>query len=257
MTSFKSRVVAGELLGGTWCSLGSNITSEIAGDAGFDWVLIDLEHGSGSMGTLLAQLQGVGCTEATPIVRIAANDPPRFKRVLDMGARGVMVPYVNSAAEAQRAVDSFRYPPAGIRGVAKLNRATRYGREFEGYFAKSLDELILVTQIETAEGVAHASEIAAVDGVDVLFVGPLDLSTSLGIQGEIHHDRFVEAMTHVADVAQGAGKAAGILLLDPDDIRRAVDLGYTFVAVGSDAGMVVSGMQRNAALLSELKTERA
>ncbi len=256
MKIFRDRVLAGELLSGTWCSLGSSVTAEIAGASGFDWVLLDIEHGSGTLGALIHQLQGVGCTDAQPIVRIAANEAPRFKRVLDMGARGVMVPYVGTAGEATRAVESMRYPPHGIRGVAKLHRATRYGAKFEEYVSRADEELLLIVQIETAQAVENAEEIAAVDGVDVLFIGPLDLTTNLGIRGRLDHELFDSAMTRVAAAATDAGKASGILLLDPDDVRRAVERGYTFVAVGSDTGMVVSGMAQTARLFAELKEKR-
>ena len=255
MKNFKERVLERELLGGTWCSLGSNITAEIAGRAGFDWILVDLEHGSGTLGGFLSQLQGIGCTDSEPIVRIAMNETPRFKRVLDMGAKGVMVPYVSSADEAQQAVRSMRYPPKGIRGVASLNRATRYGGDFERYFTEAEDDLLLIVQIETREAVDNAEAIANVDGVDVLFIGPLDLTTSLGIRGELHRPEFISAMEKVANASKNAGKAAGTLLLNPDDVAKAIDIGFSFIAVGSDAGCVVSGMKNNAELLQRLKKQ--
>jgi len=185
--TFRSRVLAREWVGGTFINLGSPLTVEMAGCAGFDWLLLDHEHGPGSDETLLHQLQAAGTTSAVPIVRIAANEPPRFKRALDIGAGGVMVPMVSNAAEAQAAVAAFRYPPRGIRGVAKLNRACDFGVGFDDYFAHAHEWLVLMPQIETPEGVENAAEIAAVDGVDVLFVGPMDLTTNLGIPGQFDH----------------------------------------------------------------------
>ena len=255
MNSFKRRISERQILGGTWCNLGSTVTAEIAGLSGFDWVLIDLEHGSGTLTSLTPQLQAVGCTSAEAIVRIAANEPARYKRVLDMGARGVMVPYVNDADEAAQAVASLRYPPAGFRGVAKSHRATRYGSEFESYFSTSADSLVLATQIETADALENADAIAAVDGVDVLFVGPLDLSTNLGIQAEYDHPKFEAALSRVSDAAANAGKASGILLSEPDDVRRVAKIGYTFLAVGSDIGHVVAGMKKNSALIEEIRSK--
>ena len=253
---FKKRILDREILGGTWCNLGSTVTAEIAGFSGFDWVLIDLEHGSGTLANLIPQLQAIGCTPAEAMVRIAANEPPRFKRVLDMGARGVMVPYVSSADEAAEAVASMRYPPSGFRGVAKGHRATRYGADFESYFQNAADSLVLATQIETTEALENADRIAAVDGVDVLFVGPLDLSTNLGIQGQYDHPKFEAAMKRVSESAANAGKAAGILWAEPDDIRRAAGIGFSFLAIGSDSGHVVAGMKKNSALISEIKSKK-
>jgi len=253
MKTFRQRVHEREFLSGTWCNLGSSVTTEIAGSSGFDWVLIDLEHGSGTLGNLLHQLQGIGCTPAQPIVRIAANEWPRFKRVLDMGSRGVMVPYVSSVAEAKLAVSHLRYPPDGIRGVARLHRGTRYGAAFDEYVSTANQELLLVVQIETREALDQVDAIAAVDGVDVVFIGPLDLTTNLGIQGQLDHELFDDALTKVAAAAKASGKAAGILLLNPEDVKRAVAKGFTFVAVGSDSGMVVSGMAKTAEMLAGYK----
>ena len=137
MNWISERVRNQEVLTGTWLNLGSSLTAEMAANAGFDWVLIDLEHGAGDHPQLVHQLQAVSGTPATPIVRIAWNDPPRFKRVLDLGTCGVMVPYVNNAAEAKQAVASLCYPPRGVRGVAKMNRAAGFGEDFDAYFAKA------------------------------------------------------------------------------------------------------------------------
>ena len=253
MNLLKKRIMDREILGGTWCNLGSSVSAEIAGYSGFDWVLIDLEHGSGTLSDLIPQLQAIAATPAEAMVRIAANEPPRFKRVLDMGAQGVMVPYVSTADEAAQAVASMRYPPAGFRGVAKGHRATRYGANFESYFQTAADSLVLATQIETTEALENADRIAAVDGVDVLFVGPLDLSTNLGIQAQYDHPKFDAAMKRVYEAAASAGKAAGILWADPDDIRSAAKMGFTFLAIGSDSGHVVAGMKKCSNLISEIK----
>jgi len=246
---FRARVLAGEFLAGSWANLGSSITAEMAGLAGFDWVLLDHEHGPGSDVTILKQLQALAATPAIALVRIAANEPPRFKRVLDAGAHGVMIPYVSTAAEAQAAVDAMRYPPLGIRGVAKLTRATAFGAGFDEYFAHAHEWLLTVPQIETPEGVANANAIAAIDGVDVLFVGPMDLTTSLGIPGDYEHPRSIEALTHVAAAARKAGKAAGILLQNPAHVAMCRELGFSFIALGSDGGAVANGLRQSLAAL--------
>ena len=243
--AFRARVLAGEFLTGFWLNLGSPLTAEMAGLAGFDWVLLDHEHGAGGEETMLHQLQAVAATPATCLVRIAANEAPRFKRVLDAGAAGVMVPYVSTADEARAAVSAMRYPPRGIRGVAKLTRASTFGSNFDAYFANAHEWLVTLTQIETVDAVMNASAIAAVDGVDVLFVGPMDLTTSMGIPGQYGDARFHDALGEVADAAQSAGKAAGILLLDPANLPLVRELGYTVVALGSDGGAVASGLKQS------------
>lgn len=246
---FRQRVLAREWLGGTFINLGSPLTVEMAGCAGFDWLLLDHEHGPGSDETLLHQLQAAAATPATAIVRIAANEPPRFKRVLDIGAAGVMVPWVGTAEQAQSAVASLRYPPRGIRGVAKLNRACAFGAGFDDYYAHAHEWLVTMAQIETPEGVENATAIAAVDGVDVLFVGPTDLTTSLGIPSQFEHPLYLDALQRIAAAAKKAGKATGILLLNPAQLPRIRDLGITVVALGSDGGGVNAALQQYAATL--------
>ena len=253
MKTLRKRVLDGELVTGTWLNLGSNITAEIAARAGFDWVLIDLEHGSGSEADLVSQLQAVDTTETLAIVRIAWNETPRFKRTLDMGPGGVMIPYVNTAEEARQAVSSMRYPPRGVRGAARFHRANGYGQQFEPYFAEANDALLTVVQIETAEAVANADAIAAVDGVDVLFVGPLDLSVSLGIMGQMQHPDFRVAVKRVIDACAAHGKSPGILLPGADMIAGAVEDGYRFLAAGSDGSAVAAGMKSLVSTFSEAR----
>jgi len=239
---FRQRVLAREWLTGTFLNLGSPMTVEIAGLAGFDWLLIDHEHGPGGEDTLLHQLHAASATPAFPIVRIAFNDVPRFKRALDMGALGVMVPYVSSAAETRAAVNAMRYPPHGIRGVAKFNRGAGFGGDFEEYYAHAHERLLTVIQIETPEAVANIDAIAAVDGADVLFVGPTDLSYNMGIRDQLESAPFTEALRKVSDAAKRHGKAAGILVHNNALVPKVRDLGYTFVALGSDGGAVRSGL---------------
>lgn len=239
---FRNRVLAREWLAGTFLNLGSPLTVEIAGLAGFDWVLIDHEHGPGGEDTLLHQLQAVSATPAFPVVRIAQNEVPRFKRVLDMGALGVMVPYVSTAAEARAAVAAMRYPPHGIRGVAKFNRGAGFGGDFEEYYLHAHERLVTVIQIETPEAVRNIDEIAAVDGADVLFVGPTDLSYNMGIRDQLESAVFKETLRRVSDAARRHGKAAGILVHNPTLVPMVREFGYTFSALGSDGGAVRAGL---------------
>ncbi len=239
---FRKRVLAREWLCGTFLNLGSPISVEIAGLAGFDWLLIDHEHGPGGEDTMLHQLQAASATPAFPIVRIAFNEVPRFKRALDMGALGVMVPYVNTAAEAKAAVAAMRYPPHGIRGVAKFNRGAGFGGDFEEYYLHGHERLLTVIQIESPEAIANIDAIAAVDGADVLFVGPTDLSYNMGIRDQLESTQFTEVLKKVSDAAKAHGKAAGILVHIPALVPRVRELGYTFVALGSDGGGVRSSL---------------
>ena len=253
MLSIRHKVLDGQLMTGTFLNLGSALTVEIAGNAGFDWLLIDLEHGSGDFSELVHQLQAAGCTPAAPIVRIAWNEAPRFKRALDLGPSGIMVPYVNTADQARQAVEAMRYPPHGIRGVASLNRACRFGTGFEQYFATANDQLLTVIQIETRQAVEQAEAIAGVDGADVLFVGPTDLSASLGLERNFDHPEFRKALAKVVAACKSNGKAPGILVSNAGEVDLVLSEGFTFVALGSDGGVVAAGMQNLASTLKKYK----
>ncbi len=246
---FRKRVLAREWLAGTFLNLGSAMTVELAGLCGFDWLLIDHEHGPGGQDTMLHQLHAASATPAFPVVRIAVNETARFKRVLDMGALGVMVPYVSTEAETKAAVQAMRYPPHGIRGVAKFNRGAGFGGDFEEYYAHAHERLLGVIQIETSEAIRNIDAIAAVDGADVLFVGPTDLSYNMGIRDQLESTEFVAALRRVSEAAKKHGKAAGILVHSASLIPMLRDLGYTFTALGSDGGAVRAGLLAFAAAL--------
>jgi 2-keto-3-deoxy-L-rhamnonate aldolase RhmA len=171
------------------------------------------------------------------------NDFVQTKRVLDIGAAGVMVPWVNNAEEARRAAAAMRYPPEGIRGLARMTRAGRFGFRTDDYTRVCNEELVTIVQIETAEAVRNAAEIAAVEGVDVLFVGPSDLSMDMGVTMPAEDPRFAEALQQVVAAARTAGKAAGILLHNAAQVESTVKNGFTFVALGSDGSMVAAGMR--------------
>lgn len=239
---FRKRVLAREWLTGTFLNLGSPMTVEIAGLAGFDWVLIDHEHGPGGEDTLLHQLHAASATPTFPVVRIAQNETPRFKRALDMGALGIMVPYVSTVAETKAAVLAMRYPPHGIRGVAKFNRGAGFGGDFDEYYKHAHERLVTVIQIETIEAINNVDAIAAVDGADVLFVGPTDLSYNMGIPDQLESPAFTDALMKVSDAAKRHGKAAGILVHNAALVPKMRELGYTFMALGSDGGAVRAGL---------------
>jgi 4-hydroxy-2-oxoheptanedioate aldolase len=236
-------------LTGTWLNLGSSVTAEITGLAGFDWVVVDHEHGPGGEETMLHQLQAVAATPAVPIVRIAANEAARFKRALDLGAQGIMTPLVSTVAEAQATVSAIRYPPRGVRGVAKIHRASGFGVDFEEYYLHAHECLLNIVQIETPDGISNVGDIAAVEGVDVLFAGPTDLTYNLGIRDQYDNPLFIQAMHAIVTAARDHGKAAGILVQDPALVAKSREWGYTFVALGSDGGAVRTGMRLAAAAL--------
>lgn len=253
MHFIREKVLANEFTAGVWCNLGSAVTVEIAASAGLDWILIDQEHGPGDNETLLKQFMAIGSRPCAPIVRIAWNEMPRFKRALDLGASGIMIPYIQTREEAKAAVSYLRYPPDGVRGAAMSPRATGYGVDFDDYFLKANENLLSVHQIETSLAVKNVGDIAAVDGVDVLFIGPLDLSLSLKMPERFDDPEFRAVLSRVAVSAKKAGKAAGILLPSIELIDMAHEMGFTFIAVGSDSGMVVQGMKTNINALKNYK----
>lgn len=254
MRYIKKQVLAGEFMAGAWCNLGSHITTEIAANAGFDWILVDQEHGPGGNDTLLRQFQSIG-ESCAPLVRIPWNEMPRYKTALDLGAAGIMVPYIDSKEQAEKSVSYLRYPPEGVRGVAMNTRAAGYGTRFEKYFSEAHENLLLINQIETRTAVDNIAQIAQVDGVDVLFVGPLDLSISLGMPKRFDDPAYCEVLGQVGQAAKEADKAAGILLPSVDLIELVHSLGFTFVAVGSDGGIVAQGMKNNFSAMNQFKTQ--
>ncbi len=253
MKNLKQRLRNGETLHGCWLNLGSALTAEIVGLAGFDWVLIDLEHGAGTERDVLAQLQSLERTPAAALVRVESADGPRIGRVLDLGAEGVMVPKVSNAAEAEKVIRGLHYPPHGNRGVAKMVRATAFGQDFNAYYQQSRDSVLGVVQVETEEALHHLDAIAATDGVDVLFIGPADLTMELGIFGQFEHPRFKEALREITNAARKAGKATGILFFNPDDYRRYHDLGIRLLACGADATFVADGARALAGNLNQFR----
>jgi 4-hydroxy-2-oxoheptanedioate aldolase len=229
---------------GTFLTLGNPVIAEIIARAGYDWVLLDLEHGLGSEQDVLHQLQAISATATPAIVRVEGHARQRIHRVLDLGADGIMCPRIETAEDAAQAVRAMRYTPEGVRGVAKMVRASNFGIDFADYARRSREDLLGVIQIETLESLNHLDAIAALDGVDVLFIGPADLSMALGIFGQLEHPRFVEAIEASCKAARNAGKAVGFLLFDPAEKDRYYDFGIRFFACGSDSMFVQQGARR-------------
>jgi 4-hydroxy-2-oxoheptanedioate aldolase len=239
----RSRLEAGEAVLGCFLSLGSPLTAEIMGAAGYEWALIDLEHGAGGEQEALAQMQALQGTGCAALVRVEGVERQRANRILDFGAHGVMFPRVETPEEAQRAVAAMRYPAGGIRGVAFSNRACMYGANLRPYM-QDCQNLLTVVQIESPAAVQNANAIAATDGVDILFVGPSDLSHTMGMLGQFDHPDFVAAIDRTAKAAAAQGKHCGILLPTPGDFSKYCDKGYRFIASGSDA-VLLNNAARN------------
>jgi 2-keto-3-deoxy-L-rhamnonate aldolase RhmA len=237
----RERLRAGDTLVGCFLNTGSPVAAEICARAGFDWLLIDLEHGSATEADVLPQLQAIASAGTPALVRVEANERPRFTKALDLGAAGVMVPQIGGAEDAARAVSHLRYGPAGVRGVATLNRAAGYGARGRELVETFNEQVVGVVQIEHERAVAEADAIAALDGVDCLFVGPGDLTHALGIFGEVEHPRFLEAVEAVREAAARRGKATGVLVGSGEEFRRYRALGFTLIAFGSDTSFLAGG----------------
>ena len=238
--SLKAALGSNQLQLGIWCSLGGALTTEVVAGAGGDWVLIDGEHSPNDLLTVMAQLQVVAGFPVEPIVRLPSDDANLIKQYMDVGARNLMIPNVRNAEQARRIVAATRYAPAGIRGFSVGHRANQFGR-IKDYHAGASRNQLLVLQVECAEGVANAAEIAACDGVDVLFVGPGDLSTNLGAMHNPNAPHVQDAIASVLEAARSQGKSAGILAPVKADADRYIADGFKLVAVGADLGILARG----------------
>jgi 4-hydroxy-2-oxoheptanedioate aldolase len=239
--TFRGRVLRGETLLGLFLDLGSPIAAEICARAGYDWLLVDLEHGAATEADLLSLLHAIEAGGSTPVVRPQSGERLRIGRALDLGARGIMVPRLESAAEATEAVTFLRYPPTGVRGVALRVRGADLGAIGHDDVAIVNDRIVGIVQIESTGALAQADAIAAIDGVDVLFVGPADLTHSLGIPGRFGEPAYREALQTVVDACRANGKAAGILVYETAVVPDLLELGFTFVGIGADAAYVSAG----------------
>jgi 2-keto-3-deoxy-L-rhamnonate aldolase RhmA len=232
---------SGEAVVGTWVSLAEPAVAELLAPD-FEFVVLDTEHTPNTLETVANCARAVDAApgEALPIARVAWNDPVRIKRILDLGLGGVMVPMVETPDEAEAAVAACRYPPEGIRGMAAA-RAHDYGRSFDEYVERANDDVLTILQVETEEGLSNVEEIAAVDGVDALFVGPADLSANLGVLGEWESDAFVDGVERIVTAAQDAGTPVGTLGVDVDQLRAFDSFDYDYVIAGVDAAMLLGG----------------
>jgi 4-hydroxy-2-oxoheptanedioate aldolase len=237
----RRRILAGETTIGLFVQLGSLVSADIVGRAGYDWTILDLEHGMTTEADLLAQLIAIQATPTAALVRVLSSERMRVDRILDLGADGLMIPRLETAEELRQTLSWMRYPPAGIRGLAGTTRGAGYGTVAHADVRTINDRILGVFQVESPLAVDNVEELAAIDGVDVLFVGPADLSHAMGIPGEFAHPVFVEALDHVAAVARAHGKGAGMLVRDASEVAAHAARGFTFIGIGSDAGVLIGG----------------
>ena len=243
---FKHALKAGKAQIGLWSSLSSNYSVEVIAGAGFDWILLDCEHSPNDLENLLTQLQAAAPYPTHPVVRVPWNDMVTIKRVLDIGAQSLLVPYVSTAEEARAAVSYTRYPPAGVRGVAGTTRATRFGR-VKDYAKHAHEELCLLVQVETEAALANIEAICGIEGIDGVFIGPADLHASMGYTGEIANPGVKPKIDDAIRRIRKCASAPGILTPNEADARHWLECGALFVAVGADVGVLARGADALAA----------
>lgn len=242
--TFRDRLAgASRPLAGMWLCSGSPLVAEICAGAGLDWLLIDMEHSPNGLEGVLAQLQAVAAYPSTPLVRVPIGDAVTLKQVLDLGAQNILVPMVTSADQARELVAAVRYPPRGVRGVGSaLARSARWNR-VDGYLADGDAHVSLFVQVENTAGVEAAADIAAVDGIDGVFVGPSDLAASMGLLGQQTHPEVVAAVTRAFEAVRSAGKPVGVNAFDPAAAQEYVEAGVSFLLVGADVAMLARGSE--------------
>ncbi len=236
----RRRLGSRELLFGTWVTIGHTDVPDLLEEAGFDWFVFDMEHAPLGPETVSRLIQVVDAAVVCPMVRVGASEQYEVKSALDMGAHGVVFPLVNSGGEARRAVGFAKYPPWGVRGVAP-RKAANYGTTFPEYLRNANERTVVVVQIETKEALRNLDEILETKGVDVAFVGPSDLTMSLGLFDDRGNPKVVEAMKKVVRASEAHDRTAGVLAATADEARRAVKLGFRFIGLGSDTRFLLNG----------------
>jgi len=239
---FKRALAQGRTLFGAWLMSGTPSTAEALGFMGFDFLVVDMEHTPLETHHMVETLRAIAGTPASAVVRMPWNDMVMIKRALDGGAQSLLMPFVQDADEAQRAVAFTRYPPQGIRGVAGMHRGNRYGTVGD-YFKSAHDELCVMVQIETQQALGRLRAIASVPGIDSIFVGPSDLAASMGHLGDIGHADVQAALRDAAEQCRAAAKPCGIIGANPELVAKYVQYGYNWIAIGSDMGFMASRAQ--------------
>ncbi|WP_285250013.1 HpcH/HpaI aldolase/citrate lyase family protein [Pseudarthrobacter sp. fls2-241-R2A-168] len=234
---------AGRPLAGMWVCSGSPLIAELCAGSGLDWLLVDAEHSPNGLESILAQLQAIHGYPVHTLVRPPVNDTVLIKQYLDLGVQNLLIPMVNSVAEAEAAVAATRYPPHGVRGVGSaLARAARWNR-VPDYLARASDTISVTVQIESTAAVESVADILKVDGVDAIFVGPSDLAASMGLLGQQEHPEVRAAVEHCLAAAKAAGKPAGVNAFNPDTARHYLENGANFILVGADVALLARGSE--------------
>ena len=256
MKVFENRVKRmlkeGKKTAGAWAQMASPLTAEILAQAGFDWLIIDMEHGPGDILTLVTQLQAMQGTDAVALVRAPWNDFVSIKRILDTGVHGLLIPYVNTKEEVEEAVRACKYPLEGIRGVAGSPRAQGYGQNVLDYLQRANDEILIITAVETPVAVENLDEILSVDGLDGIFIGPMDLATNMGHLGNPKHREVQEAITVIESKVLAAGKVLGTIAGTWEQAHVLYDRGYQLVMLMAD-GTSLAKLAR--ATVAQFRTE--
>lgn len=235
----KSKLKNGQKTAGAFLQIPHSIPAEIFGQAGFDWLIVDMEHAAGDYGDLLVQLQAISASGTVPFVRPPWNDDVAIKKILDIGAQGVLVPYVNTGAEAASAVAACRYPPAGVRGVAGSTRAARYGKNIKSYLESANREITVIVAIETRQAIDNLDDILAVEDLDGVFIGPMDLATNLGHLGNPGHEEVLKAFVEIEEKVFASDKFLGTLTTSWERTQECFDKGYQWLIVMQDASSLV------------------
>ncbi len=238
----KEILKAGRAAIGTFVQIGHPDVTEMLSHAGFDWLLLDGEHGPFGIETMQVMLQAMSATKTVPIIRAPWNDPVYIKRALDIGAYGLLIPLVSSKREAENVIHALRYPPIGIRGVGP-RRASRYYLDFKEYVATVDSELLTMVQIETKEAVENISEILSVDGIDAYFVGPMDLSAALGHIGDVNHPEVTDTIAKILAAGKKAKKIGGIYAFSVEDVQKKIEQGFQLISFGSDSRLLMGSAQ--------------
>ncbi|MFJ3779019.1 HpcH/HpaI aldolase/citrate lyase family protein [Streptomyces sp. NPDC090075] len=239
--AWRAALAAGEVMRGLWLASGSDTAAEILGGAGADWIIIDTEHSVGSPDGLLAQLRVLEAAPVFTVVRLGSRTPRELGYLLDLGARGLMVPMVESAEDARSIVAATRYPPGGVRGVGGgFARASRWNR-VPDYLTNAESTFSLIAQVESVAGLENLTAITAVDGIDAVFVGPADLAGSMGLLGRPRDPRVRSAVLGAIETVRAAGKAAGVNAFDPDDAMAYAEAGAQLLGVGADVTLLAQG----------------
>lgn len=242
---FRTAVIGGEVTLGGWMQIGHPTSAEILARAGMDWVCVDLEHGAIGLETMADIFRALDAFGCAAVARIPMNDSVWIRRTLDAGAAGLIIPMVKTAEEAEAAIRQAKYPPRGIRGYG-FSRANSYGPDFQRYIATANDQIAMIMQIEHEQAIENLESILSVDGVDAAFIGPYDMSGSMGVVGQLDHPKMTAALETFRRTCESHGVTSGTHIVHPseENVRQALDDGYALIALGVDCAFLQSATEQ-------------